>query len=151
MKKQGYTLIELIISFTVLAILTVGITLVYQYFKRDTETETAAKKVIASLREAQSRAIASKDNISWGIHFSNNSYIIFSGVFDPANPSNETVFLGSSVSLENFNFHNSENEIIFSKLTGGTDNYGQLEVVSIVSGGAKTITITSEGKISGSG
>lgn len=149
MKKNGYTLIELIISLSIIAILSVGIVVTYQYFKRDTETETAAQKIIASLREVQSRALASQDNSTWGIHLGRNSYVIFSGTYDQTNPKNETIVLGTSVVIDNISLHNSVNEIIFSKLTGATENYGQFDVVSIVSGSAKTITVTKEGKITG--
>jgi prepilin-type N-terminal cleavage/methylation domain-containing protein len=71
--RHGYTLIELLISMAVVAILTAGIVVVYQYFKRDTETESAAQKTIASLRETQGRALSSQDNSNWGVHFGTNS------------------------------------------------------------------------------
>lgn len=146
---SGFSLIEILLVISTLAILSTSTFIWFAGYQRQTEVSSAAKKIISSLRDAQSRSISGKDFKKWGVLFedTNNKFILFSdneGVMEIT----EEFFLSSFITLES-NFTAGCDKIIFEKNKGSTT---QDCLIRVSDAGNETsfieITITSFGLIS---
>ncbi|HOM33348.1 MAG TPA: prepilin-type N-terminal cleavage/methylation domain-containing protein [Candidatus Paceibacterota bacterium] len=100
--QKGFTLVELIISIALIAII-VGISFSnLGGHQKKLEVDLEAEKIVAYLRETRNRAIAGQDNSSWGIHFVNVSngddyYNLFKGLTFSTSAIVETRFLSKKI------------------------------------------------------
>lgn len=100
--QKGFTLVELIISIALIAII-VGISFSnLGGHQEKLEVDLEAEKIVAYLRETRNKAIAGQDNSSWGIHFVNVSndddyYNLFKGLTFSTSDIVETRFLSKEI------------------------------------------------------
>jgi prepilin-type N-terminal cleavage/methylation domain-containing protein len=100
--QKGFTLVELIISIALIAIIA-GISFSnLGGHQKKLEVDLEAEKIVAYLRETRNRAIAGQDNSSWGIHFVNVSngddyYNLFKGLTFSTSAIVETRFLSKKI------------------------------------------------------
>lgn len=131
--KKGFTLVEISIVVALIGIL-LGVSLAGFVFQRKrTDLKSSAQEIINVLRLAQSKTLASTDNTQYGAYFNNstspNQYVLFTGTnYALRNPSLDVVYsLPVSMEFGSVNF-NGGNEVIFEKLTGETNQPGQLSL-----------------------
>lgn len=84
--RRGFTLIELVITITIMAIVGLVVFLNLSGGKNQNDLNDTTNNVIAVLRQAQSKAVSQDQDAAWGIHFSNVTgtapyYSLFSGSF----------------------------------------------------------------------
>jgi len=120
-KKTGFSLLELVIVITIIAILgTVGFVKLTDYFTRN-NLEKDAQKIAFTLKNARDRSISQDRGFQWGVHFENPAngkgfYELFAGTSYPGqtiirnNLNTGVEFLNPSAS--------STLDILFSKVTG---------------------------------
>jgi len=120
-KKAGFSLLELVIVITTIAILgTVGFVKLTDYFIRN-NLEKDAQKIAFTLKNARDRSITQDRGLQWGVHFENPAsgkgfYELFAGTSYPGqtilrnNLNTGVEFLNPSAS--------STLDILFSKVTG---------------------------------
>lgn len=92
-KKNGFTLVELLVVITVMTIIILITIFNYPGFSKKTAVERASQEIALALRKAQSYAIAVRDTGGdifppYGIHFAisdNESYILFADT-NPSGP-----------------------------------------------------------------
>jgi prepilin-type N-terminal cleavage/methylation domain-containing protein len=148
--KAGFTLLELIITISLLAILAVVAAGSYIGYQRTFELESAARDIVDNLRDAQGRAMASENNLNWGIHFENNIsggpfYSRFSG--SSYITSDETFYLPSSIQFNTPTTGNSL-DIIFNKLKGTiASDLSIIISLTASSSDTRTISVNKAGKI----
>lgn len=146
--NNGFTILELIISITIISIIGVmaGVELIN--YQRLTSAETAARDIMSELRFAQSRAITGEDGDlngqgdAWGVRFANSTndtYQVFYGPSYAAGTTTATIYLPSSVKFTNPTEGNNR-DIIFTKLTG-TATSSAVAIQTIDGSQTKTITI----------
>jgi prepilin-type N-terminal cleavage/methylation domain-containing protein len=156
--SSGFTLIEILVTLAIFIVLG-GIVLLNISGKRSTVDLTNTSEQIAStLREAQSDAMAQKNNASWGVRFSNTTtsfYALFSGSYATGTIAgkytlpNDVQFDPSSVTVGSFV------DVTFAQVTGIPSASTSI-VVDLISGetansssSSSTVSITrqSSGKI----
>ena len=126
--EKGFSLLELIISLAIIALLgtVAGLTLVN--YQRSMAADTTAREIVGQLRLAQRKAVSGEDGDlngqgdSWGIRFSNSSddtYRVFYGTVYNSASTTATVYLPSSAVFTNPTAGTST-DIIFTKLSGTT-------------------------------
>ena len=81
---HGFTIIELVTTIGIIAILAAVATLSLLGRKGTTELSITAQQIATLLREAQSRAVSQASSTSWGVYFDNvaatsSFYAIFRG------------------------------------------------------------------------
>ena len=146
--KKGLTLIELIITISILAILTGLITYNFLSFSKNIHLESGGQEVISLLRFAQSQALAAIDDSNWGIHLETRKITVFKGdSFNPSDPSNKKYSLQGDTSLTAINLNPPGTiDTIFEKNKGYTQNWGSLTYSC--QNTAKIIYIEENGRIS---
>ena len=146
----GFTFIEIVIVLAILLILfaiTVGS---FSQFNKSVTLGRDAEKIISMLNQARTNTIASKGGIQYGVHFESAKAVIFSGaVYNPNALDNDPFYLKTFESLSSISLEGGGSEIVFSRVTGTTPNFGSV-TLSIVGDGqtAKVISVSFNGMAS---
>ena len=152
-KKDGFTVIEVLVSITIFGIL-LSIVVADLYFqKQKVDLQGKSQEIIGAIRVAQSKTLASTNNSQYGVYFDNsispNKYILFQGSSYALRDASYDV----SYSLPDIMEFNAidlggSNEVIFDKLTGNTSQPGSLVVrMKSDTSNSKSIYITSSGSV----
>lgn len=127
MKNRGVTLLELLLSFFIIAVVATMLAYAFSAFRESNDLSTAHAIIIGLLRDARSRAVASDGNSVYGVHFETGKAALFKGgVYNPSDPSNETYVLPGTVEVSAINLTGGAAETIFSRLGGTTTASGTL-------------------------
>lgn len=153
MQKSGFTLLEVILTLAILAVISV---ISFSYlggFKSGADLEETANQVVGKLREAQQKSMAGEDNKKWGVHFDNAGadpfYEIFSTTNSYASGSTivEKIYLSNLAPDAIFDTPSAGQsiDIIFSKITGVPPS--AQNIVINLRGATKTISTETSGRI----
>lgn len=143
MKKPAFTLIEILMSIAIIAIISaIGIP-VYQSFQTRNDLDVATVTVVQSLRRAQILAQASDGDSSWGVYATSGSIIIFKGTsYSGRSTSSDEVFVvPASINPA------TSSEYIYNKFSGLPTATGTINLISITNE-SRNITINSKGTVS---
>lgn len=118
---MGFTLVEILISIAVVAIVVIVIVTGLSSFRRSADLNHALDGVVAQIRETRRRTIESKDAARWGVHIVSTSTTLFKGAtYSSGAADNEIFVLPPGVTLSGIP------DIIFKRISGETDNAGTL-------------------------
>lgn len=152
-KEKGFSLIELIISVGILAIISgVGFINIVNYKNRQTLASNT-REIVTVLRNAQDRSLSQESGGRWGVHFENplegiGFYELFQGNFYSSSTINLKNPLSSGVQF-NIPEAGSSSTIVFSPVTGLPDNVLNIKISLTGSPSvSSTISVNSVGKIS---
>lgn len=148
MKKNGFSLIEIVLVIAITAILaTVGTTSYINLQKRQS-LDAMVNKIVLDLRLASDKARAQEDDLGWGIRFTNSAsgtdyYEIWKGT------SYATGVKTSKTNLNALSFSDpvsgSSEDIIFSKGTGLPTAAASISITNTTD--TKVISIDQNGRI----
>ena len=118
--QKGALLIEILIVITTLAIIA---TLIFASFARFNSTQTligTTQTILAMLDEARTLTLASKNNLSYSVHFESSKVVLFTGTtYSASDPDNDETKLSRHVTISNI------------ALNGILDEYQIVEAKSI--------------------
>lgn len=143
---KGFTLLELIITISILAILSITGVSSYRSYTKNVEVTSTVQSIVTHLRQAQAKAMANDSGYKWGVMFVNNPtedhYTIYStlGVFGGA-VDTETFYLPKNVSFSS-PANNQSTDVLFTRISGTTT---ATSVTLFSENITKTISITSAG------
>src|SRR3990167_8395347 len=80
MKNAGFTMIELLLSISIIAIIAGMSAPIYQAFQVRNDLDIATVSIVQSLRRAQILSEAVDGDSSWGVKVQSGSIILFKGV-----------------------------------------------------------------------
>ncbi len=132
--SRGLSLVEIIFSIAILAVLAITSIIWFMNYQRQTELNSASKTVMDILRDAQFRSISGKDFKKWGVYFdaSGEKIVLFcdegSG-YDSAVVKEEN-YLSGFVKITNVSLNGEGKEILFDKIRGETSQYGTIKIES---------------------
>jgi len=143
----GFTLVELIISMGIIAILAVVSGISFVRYRSQQELSDEGKTIVTVLRNAQDRSIAQESGGPWGVHFVNDDtdyYELFSGSSYPGTTVSR-VNLSSDAQFDN---PVTSSTVFFTAVTGLPDASSTIKI-SLVSDSttSSTINISTAGKI----
>ena len=146
--KKGFTLPELVVVITILAILSLISISVFKNF-RDQEALTKDNGLIVEvLRQAKSLTLNSKSSNQYGVHFGTNSVVLFICPTYSSSASTNLVYnLNPDVRISNISLSGGGSDLLFQKLSGETVNNGTITLTSVSAGTTKVITIYKTGLV----
>lgn len=145
--QKGFTLIEIIIVIVIL----VGISiLIFASFSRFNSTQTlngTTQTVLSILDEARALTLASKNNLSYGVHFESSKVVLFDGTtYSASDPDNDVTTLNNRVTISDISLSGGVQDVLFDKLTGKTSQNGMVTITLIsYASRFKTINIGTTG------
>ncbi|MBN2197711.1 prepilin-type N-terminal cleavage/methylation domain-containing protein [Candidatus Wolfebacteria bacterium] len=152
-QKKGFSLIELIISIAILAIVSsVGFINIINYKNRQTLVSNA-REIVTILRNAQDRSLSQEGGSRWGVYFENpvegvGFFELFQGSSYSSNAVSLKSSLASSVQFD-IPLAGSSSTVVFSPVTGLPDKVLDIEISLIGKPSvSSTISVNSAGKIS---
>ena len=148
-RNKGFTILEILLT---LFILTLVVTIVIFLFSRLNSSKAldgSANLVVLTLDEARSLTLSSVGNSQYGVHFADSEITLFKGsAYSSSDPSNIATELNSLVGLRNIILSGGGTDIVFTRLTGRTDEPGTLQVfLKNSSESFLTITVSSSGVV----
>lgn len=147
---KGFVFIELLVVIFIIALLASGILAGFRFFQDKMGLDEAGEQIINVLRLAQNKTLASEGQLSYGVHFESDKFILFAGLaYQPAAASNQQYNLSGSLEIASTSLAGGGQDIIFSRLTGRTEQFGEirLRIKSDISQ-ERIIYISSAGQIS---
>lgn len=141
-RKLGFTLLEVVLTVSVIAALMALAIPVYQSFQVKNDLDIAAQTMAQSLRRAQILAQAVEGDASWGVQAASGAIVLFKGVnFATRDPNyDETFEVPGSITSSGLL------EVVFSKFSGLPQSTG-LITLTTVTNETKTITINAKGAV----
>ncbi|KKR04148.1 MAG: hypothetical protein UT31_C0002G0017 [Parcubacteria group bacterium GW2011_GWF2_39_13b] len=146
---KGFVFVELLVVICIIMLLA-GISLAsFRFFQNKMGLDETADQLVNVLRLAQNKTLASEGQTSYGVHFAANNFILFAGSsYDPASLSNQQYNLAKELEIFNINLAGSGSDVIFSRLTGRTSQFGQISIrLAADPAQSRDIYISSAGQI----
>jgi len=139
---HGFTLVELLLSISIMMMLVVISAPIYQSFQFANELDNSVTLTVSSLRTAQNFAINGKDDAAWGVNISSQTIVIFRGdSFASRDTSfDTTTILSSNISISGLN------NITFGKNSGLPSTTGTITLQNNA-GNSKSININAKGRL----
>jgi len=141
-KTAGFTLLEVLLSVTIITLL-VGISLpVYASFVRRNDLDIAVQDMAASLRRAEAYARAVQGDAVWSVRVQSSSFTLYRGTdFAARNTAyDETVDLPDTVTPSGLS------DVQFAKLTAAPNTTGTITLTSTTND-IRTITVNAKGMV----
>lgn len=120
--KKGFTLIEVLLVISILAILLTLGTVVFNSFGRKDQMSVEAREIEAVINEAKVKTLAGfslggDESLNFGVYFQTDRYILFPGItYDSLNTHNQEFLLPESLEITPIFF--PSNSVVFEKITG---------------------------------
>ena len=149
-KSHGFTLIEILLVLSIIAIITAVALPVSQTIFTKNNLDVTVNNIESDLNKAYTFARAGKNDSDWGIHLENNTLTFFADSYDPnnANGLNEIFVIQPSITLGGSILNSGVIEVVFAK-GSGIPNIPNLNdtITAAIQGVTKTIYINSKGQI----
>lgn len=148
-RSAGFTLIELLIVITILGILAGAISINLVGYYRNQQLDLAAQQTVASIREAQNKAVTQQGGQQWGIYFRNEAsaddfYAVFAGSSYQTSATTSPVYFSSPIGFST-PASGASSTVTFAQLTG----LPNASTTVIITNGTrtKTILINAQGQV----
>ena len=146
MKNRGVTLLELLLSFFIIAVSATMLAYAFSAFRESNDLGTAHAIIIGLLKDARSRAIASDGNSVYGVHFETGQFVFFEGTsYSVGDPDNVVHELDPQVEITGITLTGGGSEAFFVNHKGTTAQDGTIVFTSET--GTRTITVNAAGLI----
>ena len=142
MNQSGFTLIEVLLSVTIIAML-VGVSLpVYETYARRNDLDITAQGTAAMLRRAATYARAVNDDSVWSVKIEATQLTLFQGTnFVSRDTTNDEV-----IQIPGSIVPSGVNEVQFAKLSATPSTTGSITLTSSTND-VRTVTINAKGSV----
>ncbi len=146
---KGFTLLELIFSIAIAAVLSAMVTNSFRTAQIKKEQQGIVQSIVADLEKQKSDTQTGKGGSNYGIKFNTSDYILFIGTtYSAGASSNKNVALDSKFQISE-TIANASNMIYFSKINGNANETATITVSHILNAVPPAmLTVESSGAIS---
>ena len=148
---KSFTLVEILIVLSIIAILIVSTSPIFRYFQREADLSDNTEEIVSILRLARTKTLASERSSQWGIYFSvPYQYTLFQG---PDYASRDDSFdelyqLTGRVEIYEIDLTGGGTEVVFDRILGETDQDGKISLrLEDDTSKSKTISIQPSGQV----
>lgn len=144
-KQGGVSLLEILIGIAIVLVL-VSLSLAsFSEFRARKSVDVAVEEILAAFSKAHLDAISSKNDMQYGVHLDPDKAVYFLGTTYDANAATNVVYrLNTSIEIANITLAGGGSDVIFKRLTGGTDQTGTFDI-RIKGNTARRTTVTVNG------
>lgn len=142
--ERGFSLIEMLLSVTIIGVL-VGLSLpVYRSFQSSNDLDLTTQSVAEMLRRAQIYARGMKSDSQWGVRVVAGNAVLFKGASYASRDAtfDETMTIAPAVSVGGLT------DILFTKLTAAPSTTGNITLTDTNINDTRTITLNAKGMVS---
>lgn len=129
---RGITLTELLVVIGILVVLSSIAIPVFLTFYQESDLSNAGQELVSGLKVARSKTLAAEAASRWGVYFSTSTqqHILFSGETYATRDSSfdKATNLPKSVEFYQVNLAGTNQEVVFERLTGKTQNLGSVSL-----------------------
>jgi len=145
---KGFTLLEISISVSILALIGALSLVSFVSSRNVRDLTTSGQNVLSILRLAQSKTLAGEDNSAWGMRLETTQFILFRGATYAGATYTKAYVLPNSVEIANINLAGGGQDVILKRISGGTDQAGGFDVrVKNSTDKLFSITVDGSGKV----
>jgi prepilin-type N-terminal cleavage/methylation domain-containing protein len=141
-KHRGFTLLEMLLSVALMAVISGIGTPIYQSFQNRNDLDIAANSVVQSIRRAQMLSQAGAGDSTWGVHVESGSITLFRGT----SYASRSTDVDEVFSMPTAIVSSGISDVVFDVLTGEPQTTGTLTLTSQANE-IRTITINEKGMV----
>lgn len=141
-RERGFTLIEMLLSVGIIALLA-GMSLpLYQSFDTRNELDITAQSLASALRRSQVYARGANDDSQWGVRIQSGAITLFKGASFAGRDAtyDEVTVVSPSTAVSGMS------EVLFVKLSGAPNTTGSVTLTN-VNNETRTVTINAKGMV----
>jgi prepilin-type N-terminal cleavage/methylation domain-containing protein len=148
MPSKGFSLVEMLVTLSLMLILTLIITSAFSKFKKSQSVDKGTNQVISLIQKARYETLSAKNNVAYGVHFDANQAVLYSQAYNASSTSNEKFALDPYITISQVTLNGGGSDMLFIKFSGETNAYGTV-IVSLASASTtkKTITVYQSGLV----
>jgi len=152
-KNTGFTIIEILVVLAILAVLSIISVAFFISLQKESQLSNVYEEIISTLKVAQNKTLSSQEDSQYGVYFntatSPHQHILFKGnSYSSRDNSFDEIHLIPNIT-EFYQINTGgDNEIVFDRLTGSTENSGNISLrLKDDNSQTKIIYITNSGTI----
>lgn len=140
--QRGFTLVEMLLSVGIIAILTGLSVPVYATFAARNDLDLNHQSTAQALRRAQTYARAVEGDSQWGVSIQSNQTVLFKGASYATRDAgfDETTSFGPGVT-------STTGEIVFAKLSGAPSTTGGVTLTQTSTNDTRTVNLNAKGMV----
>ncbi len=148
--SRGVTLIETLVAVAIMAMISGVVLASLNNFRAQKTMDAAVEQVLAAFSQAHFDTISSRNDKQYGIHIDTDKVVYFIGPTYTAGLSTNVVYrFVVPVEIVNISLAGGGNEVLFERLSGGTNQSGTFDVRAKSNNSLKTtVTVNGTGAIS---
>ena len=144
MNQRGFSLIEMLLSVTIISML-VGLSLpIYQSYQTRNDLVVTSEGIASMLRRAQTYAQGMNGNSQWGVRVQSGSAVLFKGTSYAA----RDAAFDESMTIPTTFIVSGLSDILFSKLYALPSATGSITLTNSTNNETRTVTINGKGMVS---
>ncbi|OGZ33343.1 MAG: hypothetical protein A3I88_00650 [Candidatus Portnoybacteria bacterium RIFCSPLOWO2_12_FULL_39_9] len=125
--NKGFSFIEILVVIAVSAIIILVMVAGFSSFYKSQTLNSAVSQTISFISQARSMTLSSENASQYSLHFETSRIVLFKGVsFVEPNSNNRELVLPASVEIYDISLNGGGADLIFKRLTGETDKYGEV-------------------------
>jgi prepilin-type N-terminal cleavage/methylation domain-containing protein len=141
-KLRGFTLLEVMLSVSILAIMAGIMMPMYLSFMTRNDLDIAVNTIVEGFRRAQTLSQAGGGDTTWGVHIQTGSILLYKGV----NYASRDATYDEDTSMPNSIVPAGVLDVVFAKATGLPQSYGTTTLTS-QNNETRTITLNQKGMV----
>lgn len=140
--QRGFTLIEMLLSVAVIALLTGLSVPVYATFNARNDLDISEQSTVEALRRAQTYARSVEGDSQWGVSIQTDKAVLFKGAsYATRNAAfDETTTYGAGV-------NSTASEVVFAKLSGAPSTTGSVTLTQTSTNDTRAVSINAKGMV----